>query len=93
MSADKPKNVDQAAALRYAPESSKAPTIIALGKGEIAKRILSKAKESNIPIYKDSSLSNVLNSMQIGDEIPPELYEVVASILVFVSELDKKYER
>ncbi len=82
---------NQVAALKYSPGLSDAPTIIALGKGEVAKKILEKAKEHKVPLYRDPNLASVLNSLRIGDEIPPDLYEVVASILIFVSGLDKKY--
>lgn len=87
----KKDTIKQVAALKYSPTSHRAPTILALGKGEIAKRILTKAKENNVPLFEDENLASVLNQMKIGDEIPPELYEVVASILVFASDLDKSY--
>lgn len=89
----KKENIKQVAALKYSPTSHLAPTILALGKGDIAKRILNKAKENNVPLFEDENLACVLNQMKIGDEIPPELYEVVASILVFVGDLDKNYEK
>jgi flagellar biosynthesis protein len=85
------KGIKQAAALKYSPGSEGAPKIIALGKGVIAEQIMSKAKEHNVPLYNDPNLAEVLNTLRIGDEIPEELYEVVASVLVFVSNLDKKY--
>lgn len=81
----------QVAALQYSNGDNKAPKIIALGKGIIAEKIIEKSKEHSIPEYKDSKLAETLNTFQIGDEIPPELYEVVAQILVFVSNLDKNY--
>ena len=87
----KEKKVTEVAALQYTPGENKAPKLIAVGKGEIAEKILEKAKENNIPIYQDTKLAKVLNALNIGDEIPPELYEVVAEILVFVSSLDKVY--
>ena len=85
------KGIKQAAAIKYSPDSGKAPKIIALGKGQIAEKIMEKAKEHEVPLYTDPNLAEVLNTMRIGDEIPEDLYEVVASVLVFVSSLDKKY--
>jgi flagellar biosynthesis protein len=85
------KGVKQAAAIRYSPDSDAAPKILALGKGTVAEKIMEKAKEHDVPVYNDPNLAEVLNTMRIGDEIPEDLYEVVASILVFVSSLDKKY--
>ncbi|MFZ5988458.1 MAG: EscU/YscU/HrcU family type III secretion system export apparatus switch protein [Bacillota bacterium] len=87
----KKEKIKQAAVLKYSPENGKAPKIIGLGKGEVAEKILEKARENNIPVYKNEELANTLNAFNIGDEIPPELYEVVAEILVFVSNLDKGY--
>jgi len=57
------------AALKYSPEENNAPQIIGLGKGEIAEKILEKAKENNIPIYENEELAAALNAMNIGDEI------------------------
>jgi len=86
------KKIREAAALKYDPEKG-VPEIVALGKGEIADKIIEKGRENDVPLYEDTELAHTLNIMKIGDEIPQELYEVVAQILVFVSRLDKDYER
>lgn len=88
---EKKKKLKQVAALKYSPGNNRAPEIIGLGKGEIAEKIIDKAKENDIPIYQNDELVNTLNQFSIGDEIPPELYEVVAEILAFVSNIDKKF--
>lgn len=77
-----------AVALSYDP-ADKAPKILAAGKGELAEKIIEKAKESDVPLYKDNKLAETLSKLEIGDTIPPELYEVVAEILVFVDDMDK----
>lgn len=87
----KGKKIKEAAALKYSPEKGGAPMIVALGKGEVAERMLETAKKSEVPIYEDTSLAHTLNAMNLGDEIPPELYEVVAQVLVFVSRLDNNF--
>lgn len=87
----KDKKIKEAAALRYSPEKGGAPTIVALGKGEVAERMLEMAQNSEVPVYEDESLAHTLNALNIGDEIPSELYEVVAQVLVFVSKLDNNY--
>jgi flagellar biosynthesis protein len=89
---EKKKKVKEAAALRYSLEKGGAPEIVALGKGDTADRIIAKAKENDVPLYEDANLAHTLSSMKIGDEIPQELYEVVAQILVFVSKLDGSLE-
>lgn len=75
-------------ALEYVP-GEQAPKILATGKGLIAERIIEKAKEADVPVYEDSKLANTLSKLEIGDMIPPELYNVVAEILVFVDDCDK----
>lgn len=81
-------SVKTAVALAYNP-GDVAPTILAIGKGELAEKIIEKAKESDVPLYKDNKLAATLSKLEIGDTIPPELYEVVAEILVFVDDMDK----
>ena len=85
---EKPK-VKQAIALGYDPVQDDAPRIIASGTGALAERILEGAKEHDIPIHEDSKLADTLSRLEIGEMIPPELYEVVAEILVFVDAMDK----
>lgn len=82
------KKVKTAVALSYEPGDA-APKILATGKGELAERIIEKGKEGNVPLYKDNKLANTLSKLEIGDSIPPELYDVVAEILVFVDDMDR----
>jgi len=78
----------QAVALEYDP-SDEAPRVIASGRGVLAEKIIEKARESDVPIHRDDKLADTLSRLDIGDMIPPELYEVVAEILVFVDSMDK----
>lgn len=80
--------IKQAIALEYDP-GEEAPKVIASGKGILAEKIIEKAKEANVPVHKDDKLADTLSRLEIGDMIPPELYEVVAEILVFVDAMDK----
>ncbi len=80
----KPKT---AVALSYDP-SEEAPKVIASGRGYLAEKIIAKAKETAIPLHKDEALANTLSKLEIGAMIPPELYEVVAEILIFVDRMD-----
>ena len=84
----KVEKVKTAVALSYEP-GDLAPKILATGKGEVAERIIEKGKEGNVPLYKDNKLANTLSKLEIGDTIPPELYDVVAEILVFVDDMDR----
>ena len=85
---DEEKKEKTAVALAYNPGDD-APKILATGKGYIAERIIEEAKEHDVPFYKDDKLAETLSKLEIGDAIPPELYEVVAEILVFVDGMDK----
>lgn len=75
-------------ALEYVPGEN-APKIIATGKGLIAEKIIEKAKEADVPVYEDSKLAKTLSKLDIGEMIPPELYNIVAEILVFVDDCDR----
>ena len=82
------QKVKTAVAVAYEP-GERAPKIIATGKGYTAERIIEKAKEEKIPFYKDDKLAKTLSKLEIGEMIPPELYEVVAEILVFVDDMER----
>ncbi len=83
-----PEKPKQAIALSYDP-SEEAPRVIASGKGALAERIIERAKEVDVPVHRDDKLADTLSRLEIGDMIPPELYEVVAEILVFVDGMEK----
>lgn len=73
-----------AAALGYDPDKTDAPKLLAKGRGELADRIIALAKENNIPIREDRDLVAVLSKLDLDQEIPPELYQTIAELLVFV---------
>ena len=90
--ADKKEKIKQAIALSYHLDED-APMIVAQGQGALAERILQKAKEADVPVYQDAKLAKTLSKLEVGEKIPPELYEVVAEILVFVYAMDKIREK
>ena len=90
--AEKKEKKLTAVALEYDP-NDQAPKVVASGKGKIAEQIIEKAKESKVPVHKDDKLASTLSKLEIGMMIPPELYEVVAEILVFVDAMDKIKEK
>lgn len=86
---DKNENIrKQAVAMEYDPKDQ-APKVVAMGRGVLAERMIEQAKQSDIPVHRDDKLANTLSKLDIGDMIPPELYEVVAEILVFVDRMDR----
>jgi flagellar biosynthesis protein len=83
------QKVKTAVALSYDPNEDGAPKVIASGKGALADKIIEQAREHKIPVHEDDKLADTLSRLEIGEMIPPELYEVVAEILVFVDAMDK----
>ncbi len=80
----------KAVALKYMPEEGQAPVITAKGKGFVAEAILAKAREHGVPIQEDPSLVEVLSKLDIDQEIPQELYQLVAEVLSFIYRTDRK---
>jgi flagellar biosynthesis protein len=74
----------QAAALRYERGAGEAPRLVAKGRGLIADRIIEIAREHSIPIHQDRALVDVLSRLDIDEQIPAELYLVVAELLAFI---------
>gem|GEM_PF-395048 len=85
------ETITRAAALSYDPAENDAPVLAAFGEGYLAQKIVSIARESGIPVLPDPSLASMLSKISVGDEISPELYEAVAKVLIFVSEMDRSY--
>jgi flagellar biosynthesis protein len=83
----------RAVALKYDPSQSDAPKVAAKGQGLLADKILEMAKENGIPIQEDPALVEVLSKLDIDQQIPPELYNLVAEILTFIYHSDKLAER
>lgn len=83
----------KAAALKYDIGDDIAPKVVAKGENLIADKIVEIAKEAEIPIVEDAALVSALLVLELGEEIPPELYQSVAKILAFLYNLDKKGRR
>ncbi len=79
----------KAAALKYNAQTNSAPVIKAKGVGGIAEKIIQLAQEHNIPIKEDADLVELLVQLDLEQEIPPELYKMVAEIMAFVYGLDR----
>ena len=79
----------RAIALKYDIGKSRAPRIIATGKGVIAEKILKVAEENKIPFFEDKSLTDLLAKLELDVEIPPELFTLVAEVLAVVYQMDK----
>ena len=84
---------DKAVALKYKEKEDLAPKVAAKGKGLLARKIIEIAREHGVPIYEDPDLAAVLMGVELGEEIPPELYRAVAEVLAFVYRMDNRYAR
>ena len=78
-----------AIALQYDRDRKGAPTVVAKGKGTIGAKIIEIAKEHDIPIEENEVLAGALSNVELGDEIPVELYKAVAEVLIFVLKLSR----
>jgi len=84
----------KAVAVKYRPEKKKdAPKVVTKGQGSVADKIIQKAKELGIYTYEDRDAVEILSRVNLGDEIPAELFETVAEILVFAYRINKKYPK
>ena len=79
-----------AIALRYSPETGTAPKIVAKGEGFVAEEILRIARESDVPLRQDPARAGALATLDIGSQIPPELFRAVAEVLAFVYKMNAK---
>lgn len=79
----------KAVALKYTPGKSEAPVVVAKGQGAVADMILQKAKENGVAVQEDAALVEVLSKLDLDQQIPPELYNLVAEILSFVYQSDR----
>ncbi len=80
-----------AVAIRYERDTDRAPIVIAKGADYLAQRIKEIAKENNVEIVENKPLARTLyTNVEIGQEIPPELYQAVAEVLAFVYKLQNR---
>jgi len=91
MSNEKKKRQLSAAALRYREKEDDAPRLIVKGKRKIAEKILLIAREHNIPIREDPDLLELLFKLDAGEEIPHELYRVVAEVFAYIYMIRSRY--
>ncbi|MNR86813.1 Flagellar biosynthetic protein FlhB [compost metagenome] len=85
--AQKPK---KAVALSYDESADEAPRVVASGSGLVAERIVKTAQEAGVAIQENPGLVEALAALDLGEQIPAELYPVVAEVLVWVRRVDKE---
>lgn len=73
----------KAVALNYDEEKNAAPVIVASGMGYMAEKIVEIANQNGVPVYEDNSLATVLTQLELGSEIPEELFQAIVDIYVY----------
>lgn len=86
------KNEKKAVALNY-DNGYEAPIVSAAGVGYVADKIIEVAEKTEVPIVYNKELADLLTNVEVGDYIPGELYEAVASVIAYVMDLDSKKDR
>ena len=89
----KRKSTDKAIAILYNENEAAAPRVVASGQGVIAEKIIATAREAGIHIQEDANLVELLSKVQVGEEIPTELYQTVAEVLAFVYQINEKFKQ
>jgi flagellar biosynthesis protein len=79
-----------AVALHYDKGAGEAPRVVAKGKGAIGEKIVETARAHGVPIEENAGLAAALSEVEIGEEIPEDLYKAVAEVLVFILRLSGK---
>lgn len=79
-----------AIALGYRGEVDLAPRVVATGGGALAQRILAIAERSGVPRERDAALAELLSPLEPGDEIPQELYIVVARVFAYLERVARR---
>ena len=82
----------KAVAILYKDGEGSAPKVIASGKGTIAEKIIETAEAAGIHIQQDANLVELLSKVDVGEEIPVELYQTVAEVLAFVYKVNNRFK-
>ena len=87
-----PKNSKRAVALKYNSSKNAAPVVVASGSGYVASKVVEIAEKNGVPIYKDDSLATMLSQLELGSEIPEELFKTIVDIYVYFLNYNPKIE-
>ena len=90
MTKDDKQDQSKAVALKYRRRSDSAPKVIAKGRGIIADKIIEIAEAHHIHVHEDPDMIEILSQLDLNEEIPADLYAVVAELLSFVYGLNRE---
>ena len=80
----------KAVAMKYKAYEDNAPKVIAKGSGEIAKKIIEKAKEYDISVFQNPELTDMLMNVEVNEEVPAELYKAVVEVFIWLHKTEQK---
>jgi flagellar biosynthesis protein len=80
----------KAVALTYDEHKQMAPVIVASGMGHIAEKMIEVGVENGVPVYEDNSLATMLTQLELGTEIPEELYQAIVDIYIYFLNYNKE---
>lgn len=83
----------KAVALTYDEDVNAAPVVVASGSGYIAQKIVETARNNGIPVFEDNSLATMLSQLELGSEIPEQLYQAIVEIYVYFLNFSPKKAR
>ena len=82
----------KAAALKYTAQRDGAPRVVASGRGEIALKIIEKAKAYDVPLFRNETLADALLRQEVGSEIDPQLFQAVAEVFVWLMRTEEEIQ-
>ncbi len=83
----------RAVALSYDETKKTAPIIVASGMGYLAEKIVEVARDNNVPVYEDNSLATMLTQLELGTQVPEELYQAIVDIYLYFLNYQPKSEK
>ncbi|TDJ51741.1 MAG: flagellar biosynthesis protein FlhB [Nitrospina sp.] len=92
MTSKKNKPPQKAVSLKYKMGKDPAPKVTAKGQGLVAERIIALAREHKIPIKEDPDLLQVLSQVEVNQEVPPSIYQMIAELLAFIYKANNEYK-
>jgi len=89
---EKLNHIKKAVALRYEQEKDAVPRVVASGKGSMAERIISVARENNVEVHEDPDLIELLSKLDVDEYIPEKLLFAVADVMAYVQRINNRLD-
>ncbi|MBM7704456.1 EscU/YscU/HrcU family type III secretion system export apparatus switch protein [Metabacillus iocasae] len=80
----------RATVIRYEENADQSPKVLAQATGAAAQQLVEQAQQRDIPVEENMVLLNHLLDLDLGEQVPPQLYAVIAEVLLFIQEIEKE---